>query len=93
MNDEYIYISIEEHYWFENKQLKSDAERLSPININEVHRIHQNVLNINLCSNQKCTSKQFDMFALTTLFDICGNATEKTTFTVIENAHIMTLFI
>lgn len=38
--------------WFVDKQLKSDAERPSPININELHRIHRNVLNINLCSNQ-----------------------------------------
>lgn len=38
--------------WFVDKQLKCDAERPSPININELHRIHRNVLSINLCSNQ-----------------------------------------
>lgn len=74
--------------WFVDKQLKSDAERPSPININELHRIHRNVLNINLCSNQpKFTlSLSWAIRYVCIEYSFLVFVSANQTFAVIENA-------
>lgn len=77
-----------------NKQLKSDAERPSSININELHRIHQKCAQYQFVHHQTkvfskairyvCIDYSFWYFVLPNEFI---NERKSSTFTVIEYAH------